>query len=130
MAELMAAAGQPVPAVVLSRRLEALRHEPGAVLIALEWGPPSGIIAVNWARTLDADTPSAQVTTLLVGPDERRRGVARLLLKAGAQAARTAGCGVLRLNASPDRPDLHAFCRATGFDQAGASFIRPLRKRA
>ena len=99
MAELMAAAGQPIPAVVLSRRLEALRHEPGAVLIALEWGPLSGIIAVNWARTLDADTPSAQITTLLVGPGRAAQGCG----PAAAQGRRPSGAHRRLRRPAPER---------------------------
>ena len=49
---------------------------------------------------------------------------------ASLQAARTAGCGELELLAGPDQAALHAFCHATGFEPAGARFIRPLRKRA
>ena len=125
----MTAVGRPVAARLLDERLDALRHEPGVVLVAVEWGPPSGVIALGWRRTLEADTPTAQITTLLVGLDERRRGIARLLLKAGAQAARIVGCGLLQLQAPAGHPDLEAFCRATGFAEAGASFERALRKR-
>ncbi len=104
-------------------------HDPGAILLALEWGPPSGVIAVSWRRSLLADMPIAWITTLLVGPDARRRGIGRLLLKAAAQAARTAGCGALRMEATSDQPELTAFSLATGFAQAGVVFERALRKR-
>ncbi len=125
----MGVPGRHVAPHSLADRLEALRQEPGVVLLACEWGPPSGVIVLGWRRTLEADAPVAQVTTLLVGATERRRGVARLLLKAGAQAARTAGCDALVVQAPPGQQDLEAFCRATGFLDAGASFVRPLRKR-
>ena len=125
----MTAAGRPASSRVLAARLDSLRGEPGIVLVAVAWGPPSGIIALDWRYTLEADTPLARINTLLVGVDERRRGVARLLLKAGGQAARLAGCGMLQLRAPPGHDDLKAFCRATGFVEAGASFERALRKR-
>ena len=128
LSELMAAAGQPVAAGVLSVRLEALHDEAGVVLLALGWSP-GGVIAISWSHTLMADTPSARATLLLVHPDERRRGIARLLLKAGAQAARAAGCDTLQVPAPQGRSDLEAFCRATGFVGSGLSFDRPLRKR-
>ena len=127
--ELMEAAGRAVPAATLAGRLDALRDEPGAALLALEWGPPSGLIVLNWYRTLAADLPVAQISMLLVGPDERRRGIGRMLLKAGSQAARNAGCGTLHLIAAGDE-SLAAFCRATGFDEAGTGYARPLRKRS
>ena len=82
------------------------------------------------AGHLDFAEPIAQITTLLVAPDDRRRGLGRLLLKAAAQAARTAGCDGLEMVLPPDRPDLEAFCAATGFVAAGTRLTRPLRKRS
>jgi GNAT superfamily N-acetyltransferase len=117
-----------VGAAALAARLDALRDQHGTVLLAYEWGPPSGLIAVNWFGTLDADQRTARVSTLLVSPDERRRGIARLLLKAATQAARSAGCGTLHLLASADEPTLRAFSEASGFDTLGMTFVRPLRK--
>jgi aminoglycoside 6'-N-acetyltransferase I len=130
LSELLAAAGHAIPPRPLAERLEVIRHEPGAVLLAMEWGPPSGLIMAHWYRTLDADQPTAQITLLLVAPEDRRRGIGRLLIKAAAQAARMAGCDALEMLLPPqDPPDLHAFCQATGFTNAGARFVRALRKR-
>lgn len=128
LADLLAACGQPVSARDLTDRIEALRRDEGAALVAVEWGPPSGLVVLHWYRTLQDAAPVAQITSLLVGPDDRRRGVGRLLLKAASQAARSAGCGSLHLLAEPDRPELSAFCAATGFTPAGTRFDRPLRK--
>jgi aminoglycoside 6'-N-acetyltransferase I len=128
VAVLMASAGHPVSAAVLAERLEAIRRSAGTALLALEWGPPSGVIVLNWFDTLGADGRVAQITALLVGPEERRRGIARLLLKAGAQAARSAGCGTLHLLVSGGEPGLAEFGRASGFDPAGTVLARPLRK--
>lgn len=127
---LMRAAGYPTAPEVLAERLDALRQGSGAALVAAEWGPPSGLILLHWYRTLEADLPVAQVTTLLVGPEERRRGIGRLLLKAGAQAARSAGCGTLQLLIDPEQPTLHAFADATGFLGGGTVLVRPLRKKS
>ena len=128
LAELMASAGCSLSASLWAERLEALRHDGGTILLALEWGPPSGVIVLNWFRTLHADHPVAQISTLLVGPGERRRGIARLLLKAGAQAARLAGCGSLHLLTSADDVALAAFAGASGFTPGATSWSRPLRK--
>jgi aminoglycoside 6'-N-acetyltransferase I len=130
LCDLLRAAGQPVSPRVLAERLDAIRGEPGAILVAAAWGPPIGVVLLHWHRTLDADQATARITTLLVGPDERRRGIGRLLLKAAAQAARVAGCGELELTATPDERTLRDFCLATGFIARGAWFSRPLRKKA
>jgi aminoglycoside 6'-N-acetyltransferase I len=129
LCELLHAAGHAISSRVMAERLDAVRQEPGAALIATAWGPPTGFVLMHWYRTLAADQPTAQITTLIVAPDERRRGVGRLLVKAAAQAARVAGCGALELMASTEEWALQEFCRATGFSEAGPRFLRPLRKK-
>lgn len=127
LAELLAAIGQPIAPRDLAVRLEAIRQGAGTALVALEWGPPSGLVVLHWSARLEEARPVAQITTLLVGTEERRRGIGRLLVKTAAQAARSAGCGLLEMAAAED-PSLAAFCRATGFAPAGPRFLRPLRK--
>ncbi len=130
LSALFGAVGHVISARVLAERLDAIRQDPGVILIAVAWGPPSGLIMAHWYRTLGADQPTAQITTLLVGPDERRRGIGRLLIKAAGQAARVAGCNTLEIAAAPKEQHLHEFCRTTGFIEAGSRFVRALRKRS
>ena len=128
LAGLLGQAGIAIAPSTLSERLDALREVAGTVLVALEWGPPSGLVALHWHRTLGAPHPVAQITALLVDPDARRRGVGRLLVKAASQAARVAGCDTIELMVPAPGGDLDGFCRATGFAGAGSWFRRPLRK--
>lgn len=130
IAALMEAAEHPVSAAVLAARLDALRHEPAIALLALEWGPPSGLVVATWFRTLAADGPVAAVTTLLVGPGERRRGIGRTLLKAASQAARAAGCATLQVSAETGDAGTHGFCRANGFTGTQTLYTRALRKKS
>lgn len=129
LCETFGAAGITVSAAALAARLDAIRRGPGTALLALEWGPPSGLVVLHWYPALDSDHPTAQITTLLVSPDGRRRGIGRMLIKAASQAARVAGCGALELLAAPDAPALRQFCLATGFAEAGLCFTRALRKK-
>ncbi len=130
LSDLLAAAGHPVSVAELTGRLDALRHPHGTALLALEWGPPSGLVVLHWYPDLAQTHPVAQITTLLVGPEERRRGIGRQLLKAAAQAARMAGCGSLQFRVPAGADDLEAFCAATGFERSAGQFARPLRKKA
>ena len=130
LVELFAATGQTVQAHELAERLVTVRQASGTVLIAGQWGPPSGLVVLHWYPTLDDARPTAQITTLLVHPEERRRGIGRLLLKAAAQAARTTGCGQLELIAPAQAPSLDAFCLSTGFVASGPRFTRSLRKKS
>ncbi len=129
LSELLTASGYGISPSATADRLEALRQAGGAVLVAADWGPLAGVVALHWYRTLDADQPTAQITTLVVAADERRRGIGRLLIKTAAQTARTAGCAVLELRGAADDLGLRAFCAASGFSQAGVNFVRPLRKK-
>jgi aminoglycoside 6'-N-acetyltransferase I len=130
LCDLLVAAGHKISPRVSTARLDALKQGPGATLIAVEWGPPIGLVVLHWYRTLDADQPTAQISTLLVAPTERRRGIGRLLVKTAAQTARAAGCGALELLAPPDDQGLLDFCSASGFAASGRRFVRPLRKKA
>jgi GNAT superfamily N-acetyltransferase len=130
LCELLASAGLVIPPADVAARIEALRHGSGTILLAQAWGPPSGVVALHWFNRLDAPKAAAQIDFLLVGTDDRRRGIGRLLVKAASQAARIAGCGVLELVAQPEQPALDAFCRATGFVALGARYERALRKSA
>ncbi len=127
--DLMAAVEFRIARVRLAARLAAVLGQPGVVLIAEEWGPPSGVIVVHWHAALASDLKVGWISTLLVDPARRRSGVARLLLKTASQAARTAGCGELGLSAPPAADGLRAFGLATGFVQTAETLVRPLRKR-
>jgi GNAT superfamily N-acetyltransferase len=129
LADLLGAAGLTIPRDRLAARLGAIQDQPGALLIADEWGPPSGLIVAHWHAVLTADLKTGWISALLVDPARRRNGIARLLLKAASQAARTAGCGELVLSLAGESGDLRAFALATGFVGAGECLTRPLRKR-
>ena len=127
LAELFAAAGRPATPAAIAHRLERLHAEGATVLVAVEWGPPSGVAVVTHRASLETDAALASLDLLLVAPDERRRGVGRLLLKAAAQAARQAGA--VELTAAGGDAGAHAFALASGFVERGGALVRPLRKR-
>lgn len=129
LAELLNTGGWTIGRDALVARLSAVQDQPGALLIADEWGPPSGLIVVHWHAVLTEDLKQGWISALLVDPDRRRNGVARLLLKAASQAARSAGCDKLCLYAPDALGDLRAFGIATGFVETGRVLARPLRKR-
>lgn len=129
LAELLTIAGAAIARDRLAARLSALQDQPGALLVADEWGPPSGLIGVHWHAVLTADLKVGWISILLVDPARRRNGIGRLLLKAASQAARSAGCGELVFSSPGQDGDLRGFCLATGFVQTGELFSRPLRKR-
>ena len=130
LAELLTACGRPADASGVAQGLERLGAADSTVLLALEWGPPSGVAVITPIPALDGSAPSAWASLLLVDPQARRRGIGRMLLKAASQAARQAGCGAFQMPIGADDEASRAFCLATGFEPSGAVFIRALRKRS
>jgi GNAT superfamily N-acetyltransferase len=116
----------------MAQRLEAVLRDPAsAVLVATGWnGAVIGAIALHWHPALDSDRPVARIGALAVAEAERRNGIGRLLIKAGSQAARAAGCDRLDAAVPDGEGSGAAFLAALGFAPTGADLSRPLRKRA
>ena len=129
LATLLATAGPAVDVRELANRLVALQHSGGTVLVALRWGPLSGLVVLHRCQTLQEARPTALISTLLVRVEDRRRGLGRLLIKAAAQVARSSGCGQLEILISQEAASLQDFCRTTGFAEVGQRFVRSLRKQ-
>ena len=130
IARLLAQTGAVLTPVVAAERLEAMRERTDcAVLVTSGWSGLNGLIALGWSPGLQQPRPVARITALVVDEDERRHGIGRLLLKAASQAARAAGCDVVDVAGADGQGALAAFCRATGFAEAGTVFARSLRRR-
>jgi len=115
----------------MAARLEAFPRDSGAVLVATGWnGAVIGVIALHWQPGLTSDRPVARIAALAVAEEERRNGIGRVLIKAGSQAARQAGCDSLEAAPPEGAGPAAAFLSALGFVPAGANTVRPLRKRA
>ncbi len=130
LARLLSSLGAATTARDMGERLASVRSQAtAACFVATGYGGLNGVVAVSWVPTLQDPRPVAHVTAFIVDPEERRRGIGRLLLKAASQAARIGGCDIVRM-AVADQGIAEAFCRRTGFLPHGAVFERSLRKIA
>ncbi len=120
----------PTPPQALAGRIEAVGRAGGTVLLALEWGPPSGVVALQIVTDLVATHPAGHLVNLGVSPEARRRGIGRLLIKAAARSARLAGCDRLVLPVAGLPPEVAAFGAATGFAPENGIWTRPLLRRS
>ncbi len=112
----------------MAERLDAIaRDSHSALLVAADYGPVVGLVALHWHPVLQAPRGVAHISALVVAEEERHRGIGRMLLKAAAQAARQAGCDSLEW--VTEDADARGFCAATGFTASGQGFVRALRKR-
>lgn len=121
--------GPAADSVTVAARLDAAARAGGSVLIAIEWGPPSGVVALQIVHDIAAPRPAGLITSLIVDRDARRRGIGRLLVKAVSRSARLAGCDRLLLAADGEAEGLLDFAAATGFSPEGGFLVRPLLRR-
>ena len=134
LAILLAQAGLRLTAAEIAHRIGGIGRLHGTILLAHEWGPPSGVVVLAVEASLAHARPVGRITFLLVGAEARRRGIGRLLVKAAAQAARTSGCGTLLADGAADADAaaghaLAAFWQANGFSETRAGWNRLLRKK-
>lgn len=99
-------------------------HDP--VVVATDAGAILGVIALHWTPMLFSALPVARITTLVVSDTTRGRGVGRILVEAGAELARNAGCGTLEVTTALRRSDAQAFYRALGFASSSMRLHRDL----
>lgn len=85
-------------------------------LIALENKLAIGLIALHIAPMLFYPQPLARITTLVVIPNWRRRGVGRALVKAAENLSTKAGCDTIELTTGNHRKDAHAFYSSLGYE--------------
>jgi len=129
IALLMGQIGAPMDPRTAAIRLETLaRSSDNAVLVATGYGPLAGLVALHWGSVLQHARLVARITALVVDEGQRGAGIGRLLVKAGAQAVRVAGCDLLELSVRPD-PAL-GFLRAIGFGDDAVQLTRSLRKKS
>jgi GNAT superfamily N-acetyltransferase len=64
----------------------------------------------------------AEIESVHVHPDWRRRGVGRVLMSAAVARARALGCFRVQLTSNRARPDAHRFYAALGFEASHLGF--------
>ncbi len=90
---------------------------------AAELGPPGGTFLVGWrggepvccGGVKRLDDSACEIKRMYVVPQARGRGVARALLGALEDAARSLGYTVARLDTGPRQPDARHLYESTGY---------------
>ena len=75
-----------------------------------------GVIVGNTVVLYRRGTDTARCYSLVVHPDHRRRGIARVLLQHAEAAAVTRGCRDMRLEVRPDNRAAIGFYRENGYE--------------
>jgi GNAT superfamily N-acetyltransferase len=127
VAVLSAQLGYPSSAQVVADRLARLEGQALQAMFVAESTSIAGWMHVIGVRRLDSEG-CAEVLSLVVDEQHRRRGVGRALIDSAEAWARTVGFKRLRLRSGHHRVDAHAFYAALGFDvtRPGHTFQRSL----
>ncbi len=106
---------------------ELLTGGEGLVLAAWEDGRPAGYAAVHWKRPpREGCPPCAQLSSLYVCPDQRRKGLGRMLLERSMEECQESGAAFLSLNVLAGNEGAECLYRSMGFQDFRRSLWRSL----
>ncbi|HEX3794377.1 MAG TPA: GNAT family N-acetyltransferase [Acidimicrobiales bacterium] len=96
--------------------LRDIASGPGAVLLADVDGEVVGVCQLIVFRHLQARGGlCAEIESVHVHPDQRSRGIGRILMEHAVSEARQLGCYRVQLTSNNARPDAHRFYESLGF---------------
>lgn len=93
-----------------------------AMFVALLDTLPVGVIEVQLSDMLHLNKKFARITTLVVGPWARRKGVGSALVEAAAAWAKDTYCAGLELTTPLNTAEAHDFYEALGFNISGLRY--------
>ena len=85
-----------------------------------------GAITLHQMVVLHRPQPVGRITSLVVDPSARGRGLGRGLVRAAEDAMVQAGCGVLEVTSHARFSDAYEFYRHLGFEQTSVRFGKVL----
>ncbi|HEX2779708.1 MAG TPA: GNAT family N-acetyltransferase, partial [Gemmatimonadaceae bacterium] len=128
IAGLLTELGHPTEADEIPARLASTLREGGAVILAVDdGGRPLGLMCLARLTVLHSG-PIAYITTLVIAPSARRRGVGQRLVEEAKRWARAQRCVRLSVTSAERREDAHAFYPACGLPYTGRRFATPIEQ--
>jgi GNAT superfamily N-acetyltransferase len=126
IAQLLQAEGLVADADSIHRRMDVLSRE-DRILMAVERDQLLGFAHLRITRDLTADE-AAEVVSIVVRKNRRRRGIGRMLVTAAETWARQSGRARLLLRTDVVRTAAHAFYLALGYQETATTvdFVRDL----
>ena len=108
-------------------RLERLLADPGAqVFVAEDGGTVVGFAAMAVLRLLERDRPLCRLTSVMVAPGARGRGVGSALVERVESQASELGCDRVEVTSAIGREDARAFYTRLGFEETPRRFVKDL----
>jgi GNAT superfamily N-acetyltransferase len=126
LAALLVHLGYPADAAELPERLQRMRADGDDAFVAVMDGVCVGLATVHTRWVLHLAHPVAQLTALVVPPEQRGRGVGRTLVAAAEQWARAQRADKLVVTTALHRADAPRFYERLGFEHTGRRYVKRL----
>lgn len=95
-----------------------IQQKTGFILIAFQEGKPAGMVVI-----LKMDEQEAHVEDLLVWPDFRKHGIAKMLIKEAKEFASKKGYKKMSLNVLPNNESARHLYKNDGFKEVKISMV-------
>jgi GNAT superfamily N-acetyltransferase len=129
VAKLLTALGYPSPVEHIERRIAGSAASiDTAVYVAESVQCVVGVISFHCIPLFHADGALGRITSLVVDPGHRQRGIGRLLVAAAEEFGRAHGCSRIEVTSGDRRPEAHAFYEHLGYQLDCRRFIKHTRE--
>jgi len=127
VAALLEDLGHPTGVDEVRVRIERFRDDrTTGVLVYAQNGHAVGVAAYTAVPLFERPAAQCRLTTLVVAPGHRRRGIARALVRAVEEHARELGCFRIEVTTRPTRPEATPFYLGIGFEERPRRLVKPL----
>ena len=127
IAVLLAVLGYPASVEQTEQRIRTLSLEDSSVVWVAQFRDEiAGVLSFHLIPLFHANGGLGRITSLVVSPSHRRRGVGQLLVSAAEEHARTRGCLRMEVTSGDHRADAHAFYERAGFQMDCRRFVKHL----
>ena len=125
IAELLGGLGYSVERGFVRNRLALLSSRPDeCVLVAENTGKVVGMVSAHLFPLFHADYWIGRITALVVRPDQRGRGMARLLLQAAEEFAWSRQCIRVEVDSGGSHYSAPVFYERTGYERVDRYFVK------
>ena len=125
VAELMTALGYPTTVAEIEQRIAECADSAHTVVFVAEHDRRiAGVLSFHCIPLFHAAGFLGRITSLVVAPADRQRGIGRLLVTASEEFGRARGCVRFEVTSGDHRPDAHAFYEHLGYQIDCRRFVK------
>jgi GNAT superfamily N-acetyltransferase len=124
LARLLSQLGYPITADSVAAVWDAWAVEGNSALVVQAEDSLLGAVTLHRMIVLHRAKPVGRITSLVVDPSARGRGLGRALVLAAEEALARAGCGLVEVTSHARRTEAHDFWRHVGYEQTSFRFAK------